>query len=162
MPQRPRWLSSYAIGMGTTTRHNTVAYGFSVSETVTFGALLLIDGRPGVLELFLFVISASAAFALVNLVVTRGFSEEMSGEPILVVALGTSFAVLSISAALGVAIGFCHLLSGWSAWLVVPFVSTIAYLVAVGVEMTVASFGHSHGAAGRPNRGRRRRRPARS
>ncbi len=156
------WLSTYAVGMGTTTRHNTVAYGFSVSVTTTFGALSLVDGHLDVLDLFLFVVGAAAAFAIVNLAVTRGFSEEMSHEPILVVALGTSFAAVSVSAALGVAIGFSHLLSGWLAWLVVPFVSTIAYLFAVGLEMTIASFGHEHGAAGSSSRGRRRRRPARS
>ena len=52
-------------------------------------------------RIFLFILGASLPFALVNVLVTRGFRQRFPDEPGVVIALATSFSALSIAAAVG-------------------------------------------------------------
>jgi len=90
----------YLQGLGAALRHNQVAYAFSVTASATFGVLAKEDGAPGVPECFLFLAGAGAGFAVVNLLVTRAFTEELADEPSHVIALATALSLFSTGAAL--------------------------------------------------------------
>lgn len=72
----------------------------------------------------------------------------MPDEPAEVVALGTSFSVVSISAASGVVVGLGYALPNWPVWLIAAFAFTIIYSLGVGVELGLAARVHPEGAKG--------------
>ena len=137
--------SHYLRGLGISTRSNSLAYGYSVAITASFGAVYRLAGSPDVGELFVFVAGAGVAFALVNAAITRGFRRRMPDEPAVVIALGTSFSIVSISAALGTACLIAWALDGYLAWGLGAFAATLVYLLAVGAEMAVAGEIHELG-----------------
>lgn len=141
-PKDDSFATHYARGLGMSTRNNSLAYGYSVAITATFGVLDRLVGRATVVEIFLFIAGASAAFALLNLVVTRGFQQRVAREPPLVVALATSLGVFSVSGGVGVAALLGWLVGGWIAWLVAPFAATVVYLVTSASEMAIARRAH--------------------
>lgn len=143
--QRLTPMRHYLRGLGLSTRNNAVAYGYSVVVAVSFAALTHWRGEPSIGELFLFVLGAGAAFALVNAVTTRGYRSEPADEPAVVLALGTSFSAISIAASLGFACLVAWQVPSWPSWVAASFVATVAYLLCVGVEMALAGSGHSHG-----------------
>ena len=61
------------------------------------------------------------------------------------IALATSFSVVSISAAVGLATLVAWAAPSWVAWLVASFVFSTAYLLAVGVETAIAAERHELG-----------------
>jgi hypothetical protein len=72
----------------------------------------------------------------------------MPSEPAEVVALGTSFSIVSISATAGAAIGVAYALWGWLAWLAGSFTATLVYVLLVGLELGLAARAHPRGARG--------------
>jgi hypothetical protein len=141
-PEERDFHEHYLRGLGMAARANSLAFGYSVAITVSFAMLEHFDGAPRVLDIFLFVIGAGAAFAVVNAGVTRGFRRCVAAEPRLVMALATSFSFLSISAALGAATLLGWLVGGWVSWLVGPFLATLAYLFAAAIEIATARTAH--------------------
>jgi hypothetical protein len=125
-------------GLGESTRHNALAYGYSVAITATFGVLAAEGERPSVLDCFVFGVGASVAFALANATVTRGYRVEVEEEPEIVLVLGTSFGVVSVTAGVGAAALVGWALGGWVGWLVAPFAATAVYLVATAAEFVLA------------------------
>ena len=107
------FIEHYARGLGMSARNNALAYGYSVAATASFGMLVDTDGPASVLHIFMFVVGNGIAFAGVNALVTRGFRQRVEQEPPVVVALSTSLAVVSISAAVGVALLFGWGVGGW-------------------------------------------------
>ena len=136
----------YLQGLGAALRHNQVAYAFSVTASATFGVLAKEDGAPGVPECFLFLAGAGAGFAVVNLLVTRAFTEELADEPSHVIALATALSLFSTGAALGAATLVAWLGHGWYPWIVAPFGATLVFIASAGAEMGLA--GWKHGAGG--------------
>ena len=61
----------YLHGLRASVRNNASAYGFSVTITASFGLLTSALGTPTAPEIFAFAGGAVAAFALVELVVSR-------------------------------------------------------------------------------------------
>lgn len=54
--------------------------------------------------------------------------------------LGTAHNFLSVSVAVGVALGLVELLDGWAAWAVTPYVVVTIYLLAEGLEIAVSQW----------------------
>ena len=132
-----RWWTHYGRGLGISTRNNTIAYGYSVGATAMFA--VLDDLHPAdIPRIFVFIVGASTPFALVNALVTRGFTRRFADEP----------GVVSISAAVGLATLVAWAAPSWVAWLVASFVFSTAYLLAVGAETAVAAARHDLGGSG--------------
>ena len=128
----------YVRGLGMSARNNALAYGYSVSATASFGMLVHTDGPLSVLRIFMFVVGSSVAFATVTALVTRGFRQRVEQEPPVVVALATSFSVLSVSAAVGLAALLGWGVGGWVAWLLGALLPTWTYLSLSALEMALA------------------------
>lgn len=142
MADRESLLVHYRRGLGNSARNNTLAYGYSVAITGSFGLLVHFEGNPGVVDVILFGIGASIAFAVVNVVVTEGFQQPVEREPRVVMALATSVGAVSISAALGVAALAGWLLSGWLPWVLAPLAASLAYLLTAAGEVALARRAH--------------------
>src|SRR5690348_12726857 len=119
----------YVRGLGLSARNNSLAYGYSVTITGAYAVLSRLAGRPSVADIFLFVVGASLPFAILNAVVTRGFRRRVDREPPLVVALGTSFSVVSASGAVGVSTLIAWQLGNWPARLLGSFAGAVVYLL---------------------------------
>jgi hypothetical protein len=145
---RDGFLEHYVLGLRSSTKHNSTAYGYTIAMAATYGAVARIDKAPSLLDVFMFIVGASAAFALINATATAGFRAEMPSEPAEVVALGTSFSIVSISATAGAAIGVAYALWGWLAWLAGSFTATLVYVLLVGLELGLAARAHPRGARG--------------
>jgi hypothetical protein len=132
----------YVRGLGMSARNNALAFGYSVAATASFGMLVHTDGPPTVLDIFMFVLGSGIAFAAVNALVTRGFRERAEQEPPVVVALSTSLAVVSISAAVGMVLLLGWGVGGWAAWLLGALLGTWVYLSIAALEMALARVLH--------------------
>lgn len=129
---------SYLHGLRASVRNNASAYGFSVTITATMALLNSILGTPAALEIVAFAGGAVACFALVEGVVSRGFTRGMEDEPSSVKELGSSISILSVGAAIGCAYAVGRLVGGFIAWPLGSFVATAAYLFLFGVELGLA------------------------
>jgi MFS family permease len=138
------WWTHYERGLGISTRNNTIAYGYSVGATATF-AVLDEFHHGDVARIFLFIVGAAVPFAVVNAIITRGYSREFADEPGVVVALATSFSLVSVGAAVGVATLIAWGLPSWVAWVCAPLAFTSVYLLAVGAETAIAAERHEAG-----------------
>ena len=127
----------FVRGVGESTRHNSLAYGYSLALTGAFGVLNLLD-RTTVLNVILFGVGASMTFSIANPLVTRGFTTRVEGEPPLVLVLGTSLGFVSVTLAILAAAGAGWLFGDWVAWLVGAFVASVVYLVLSAVQFVLA------------------------
>jgi hypothetical protein len=128
----------FVRSLGESTRHNSLAYGYSLALTCSFGVLAVLDRPLTVVDVFLFGIGGSIPFSLANPSVTRGFQYRVEGEPPIVLALGASFGFLSITVAVAAAALAGWVLSSWSAWLVGGFAGSAVYLLATALELVFA------------------------
>ena len=128
----------YLHGLRASVLNNASAYGFSVTITATMALLSSIRGAPTALQVIAFAGGAVAAFAVVELVVSRGFTRGMEDEPSDVKELGSSISVLSVGSAIGCAYVAGRLVGGFVAWPLGSFVATVAYLFLFGVELSLA------------------------
>lgn len=138
MAKKVRLHDRFLRGLGSSTRHNSLAYGYSLALTASFGMITLLDRRPDVADIFLFGIGAATTFALANAVVTRGFRTKTEDEPPVVIAFGTSLGVVSVTGAVGVAALCGWLIPGWAGWLVGGFGASTGYIVLGAFEMLAA------------------------
>jgi hypothetical protein len=125
----------YKRGLHASVRNNASAYGFSVTITASFGLLTSALGTPSAPEIFAFAGGAVAAFALVELVVSGGYRQDLEDEPPNVKDVGSSVSVLSVGLAMACAYALGRLLGGFAAWPVGSFVATSVYLFLFGVEL---------------------------
>jgi hypothetical protein len=130
--------ASYARGLHASARGNAPAYGYSVTITATFGILSVVANSPRVTEIFAFAGGAVVAFALVEAVASGGFKHRLEDEPSQVKALGGSISVLSVGAALSLALTVGLLLGGFVAWPLGSFSATLVYLLAFALEISLA------------------------
>jgi hypothetical protein len=130
----------FVRGIGSSTRHNALAYGYSLALTGTFGLLTILDRTPHVDDVFLFGIGGSLTFLIANVFATRGFNVRVASEPPIVRALGSSLGVLSVSGTLGVAALVAWGLHGWAGWLFAPFAASGVYLVLSAFELVAARY----------------------
>jgi undecaprenyl pyrophosphate phosphatase UppP len=121
--------------MSSAIRNNSSAFGYSIIVSANFALLSHFTGPAGPFEVFTFIAGGVAAFAVVEATITRMFQDPLESEPSNVVALATTFSILSISLAVGLT-G----LVGWSlqnlaAWPLAAFGSTLTYLLVGAVEL---------------------------
>ncbi len=145
MAEQPRtrgegFLRSLERGVDAATRNNITPYGYSVTITTAFALLQTSRSDVGALEIFAFAGGAILAFAVVGGVASGGFRQELEDEPSHVKVLGGAFALLSVGLALVVAFVVGILVEGLAAWPVSSFVTTVAYVVLVGLEMAGAQW----------------------
>jgi hypothetical protein len=136
----------YLIGLRSSTKHNTAAYGYSIAAGSTLAAMTDVDGAPSLLDIFVFIAGTSVAFAAINIVSTAAFRARMPSEPPVVVALGTTFSMISISVAVASAVGIAYALQSWIAWGVGALTFTLVYLLLLGLELGLAARAHPRGA----------------
>ncbi|HZG62966.1 MAG TPA: hypothetical protein VEY13_05565 [Rubrobacteraceae bacterium] len=132
------FLRLFERGVDTATRNNVTAYGYSVSITAAFALLQTSRTDTGVLEIFPFAVGAVIAFALIAGLASGFFEEELEDQSSNVKALAGALSFFSVGLALGVAYIVGILIQGTAAWPVSAFLTTIVYVAAVGVELTVA------------------------
>ncbi len=143
MAQQPQkrgegFLRLFERGVDTATRNNVTAYGYSVTITAAFALLQTSRSDTGALEIFAFAGGAVVAFVVVGAVASGGFREELEDQPSSVKALGGAFALLSVGLGLAAAFVVGILVGGLAAWPVSAFSTTVAYIIAVGLELAVA------------------------
>ncbi len=78
------------------------------------------------------------AFALIAAVASGFFREELEDQHSNVKSLAGALSFFSVGLALGVAYLVGILIEGRAAWAVSAFLTTVIYVFAVGVELTVA------------------------
>ncbi len=78
------------------------------------------------------------AFAIIAGLASGFFREELEDQPSNVKSLAGALSFFSVGLALGVAYLVGILLEGMAAWPVSAFLTTLVYVSAVGVELTVA------------------------
>ena len=125
-------------GLGESTRHNSLAYGYSLALTGSFGVLTILAGTPNVGDIFAFAVGAALTFSIANAAVTEGFTTKVEDEPPIVLALGTSFSFVSISAAIGAAALLGWVLPDWIGWAVGAFAASLTYLLITALEFVLA------------------------
>jgi undecaprenyl pyrophosphate phosphatase UppP len=128
----------YLHGLRASVRNNASAYGFSVTITATLALLSSIRGAPTALQIVAFAGGAVVAFAVVEMVVSWGFTQGLEDEPTDVKELGSSISVLSVGIAIGCAYVVGRLVGGLVAWPLGSFVGTASYLFLFGVELGLA------------------------
>lgn len=127
-----------ARGLASSIADNSSAFGFSIMITVTFGVVSEVDGAPTAGRLVLFGVSAALAVAVLAALQSRGFRVRVGNVPAEVSMLGTAQNFLSVTLAVGVALGLVELLDGTAAWAVTPYVGVTIYLLAEGLEIALA------------------------
>lgn len=125
-------------GVRTSVRNNASAYGFSVMITAAFGVLTAALGSPRVGDVFLYAGGAVLGVTIVEGLASRGFRIRLRGEQSDVVALGSAFGFASVGLAVGAAALAAELLGGWLGWLIGPLLASSLYVVASGIEMSLA------------------------
>src|SRR5699024_6705005 len=93
---------------------------------------------PSVGEQVAFAMAAVAAFTLLNVAVAvfaQHESDSVGGKRVLLVATATDF--IAVGAGLGTAVGVDCLVSGLLAWLLIPFVAGITYMLVQAVELAL-------------------------
>ena len=125
-------------GLGASTRHNALAFGYSLALTGSFGILTLSARRPHALDIFLFGIGGALSFAVATTLTTRGFRRRVREEPPIVRAVGSSLSFISISGAIASAWLIGWALGSWTAWLVGSFVASATYVLLSAFELAFA------------------------
>jgi hypothetical protein len=127
----------FVRGIGESTRHNSLAYGYSLALTGAFGVLNL-QNRTTVLNVVLFGLAGSLPFTIANPLVTRGFEYRIEGEPPIVLSMGTSLGFLSVGGSIAVAALVGSFLGSWVAWTLGAFLASASYLVLSALELVLA------------------------
>jgi hypothetical protein len=128
----------YLSGLKTSVLNNTVAYGYSIAITASYGILNVMEETPNLWDIIGFACGAVLAFTMVEVLVYLGFRHELAEEPIEVVVLGSAFSFISIGLALGATLCVGWLLNGPGSWLMGAFLATIVYIGFLALEMSVA------------------------
>jgi hypothetical protein len=125
-------------GLHASVSGNAQAFRFSITITVTYGAISSAQGSPTLPELFGFALAAVAAFSMLNLAIAAALrNAEEGGEPDRVVLVATATDVLAVGAALAAAVGIRAAFPGWGAWLLAPFCAALVYVLVQSVELAV-------------------------
>jgi hypothetical protein len=108
--------------LGHTVERAGVPYGYTVVTWTCGGVLISTHGAPSLLEAYLFLAGACAAFALVARFASG--REARGHEP------GVAAGVVAAALALGSGGGVAHAVHGRPAYFLVAFAATLVYFVA--------------------------------
>jgi hypothetical protein len=125
-------------GLGASTRHNALAYGYSLALTGAYGMLSAVGGQPDAADILCFGLGGSVAFTIAIATTTRGYRQRAHEQPREVRVLGSSIGFFSVLGALALVWLLATLLSGWVAWLVSAFAASVAYLALSAFELALA------------------------
>lgn len=95
-------------------------------------------GSLGATRLFLFVLGATSAFAVIESATSRFFRQRVREERSDVVLLGTALAPFSVTAALGAGVGVLQVVGGTPAWILTPALTTAVYVGLAGAQLSFA------------------------
>jgi hypothetical protein len=133
-----RWAEHFLRGLGASTRHNALAYGYSLATTGAFAVLATSAGSYHPVEIFLFALGGAATFTIATASTTLGFRRRLREEPPIVRAVGSSLSFVSITGAIGGAWLLAWAVGGWPAWLLGGFAASALYLVLSALELALA------------------------
>jgi MFS family permease len=131
------WTSHFIRALGASTRHNALAYGYSLALTGAFGMLAAVAHPVRPLDILLFGFGAATTFTLATALTTQGFRRRVREEPAIVRAIGSSFSFISILGALGCVWLVASLIRAWAAWLIGSFLASTVYLLLSAFELAV-------------------------
>jgi hypothetical protein len=132
------WLEHVVRGLGASTRHNALAYGYSLAITGSFAVLTYSAPPTRPLEIVLFALGGTASFTVANATTTRGFRQRVREEPPIVRAVGSSLGFVSVVGAIAVAWLVGWGLGGWAAWLLGGLAASSVYLLLTALELAGA------------------------
>jgi uncharacterized membrane protein YbhN (UPF0104 family) len=126
----------YTAALAQTLRATAAAYGYTLTIASTAAALVASRGQPDAAELYLFTLGGLAGFAVLELLLLRRggrSSKQVENAYPFAGALN----IVSVCAALGVAVlladGESHLI----VWLLAPLAATATYLVVFAAEIAL-------------------------
>ncbi|HET7267300.1 MAG TPA: hypothetical protein VFJ15_04265 [Oleiagrimonas sp.] len=128
----------YFEGLSIAASGNAQAFGYSILVTVSYGIASNADPSVSIGDQLAFAMSAVLAFSLLNLLVAcfaGGESDSVRDKRILLVATATDF--VAVGAGLAAAFGIAETLSGLAAWILIPFVAGLSYMLVQALEMAV-------------------------
>lgn len=129
----------YLQGLKIAASGNAQAFGYSILITVSYGIASTSRPPPVMGELFAFAMSAVAAFSLLNVVVAWFAGREsgaLRSKRALLVATATDF--FAVGAGLAAAFGISLTCSGFAAWVLIPFVAGLTYMLVQAIELGLA------------------------
>ena len=127
----------YREHLRTAVGSSAAPYGYTLATWTTGAALTHAYGVPTAVEALLFMFGAVLAFAAVGVAAFGGMNARFAHSP-RQAALWGSFHFLSVGGAIGAAALVAYLLPPPAGWPMAPFASTVAYLLVVGVQFSVA------------------------
>jgi hypothetical protein len=125
-------------GLGASTRHNALAYGYSLALTGAYGMLSAVRGAPDAADILCFGLGGSLAFTIAIATTTRGYRQHARDQPREVRVLGSSIGFFSVLGVLALVWLLATVLSGWIAWLISVFAASVAYLALSAFELALA------------------------
>jgi hypothetical protein len=78
----------FVRGLGESTRHNSLAFGYSLALTGSYGVISTLVHETNVFHIFLFGIGGAATFSIANPAVTRMFKYPVASAGSFVLARG--------------------------------------------------------------------------
>lgn len=142
-------LEVFGRGVRTALRNNATAYGFSITITAAYGLVTGSRGTADAAETLSFAFGAAVAFVLIGAVFVARFPHGRLPESGQVATFTGGVDVLSVVAAVMVALGLSRL-AGFAAWPVTAFGTVLTYLLVGGLNVLLArriarrtSFGRS-------------------
>ncbi|MGW7358353.1 hypothetical protein ACWGI0_17410 [Streptomyces sp. NPDC054802] len=90
------------------------------------------------MHILYFALGATAAFSLLEGLVSAGFRKPLEEEPSTVTALGISLSFLSVTTSVALAWATAHFVGGRLAWPITGFTISMVYPLIAGVELAVA------------------------
>lgn len=128
----------YLHGLKAAASGNARAFGFSILITVSYGITAASEPVPSLAEQFAFAMAAVAAFSMLDVAVAilaRGESGHVGSKRVLLISTSTDF--IAVGVGLAAALGVESVVSGFAAWILVPFAAGLCYLLVQAAELTV-------------------------
>lgn len=129
--------SNYRRHLRTAVGSSAAPYGYTLATWTTGAVLTHAYGIPTAVEALLFMSGAVLAFAAVGAAAFGDVNARFAHSP-KQAALWGSFHFLSVGGAIGSAAFLTFWLNPTAGWLLAPFASTVAYLLVLGVQFSVA------------------------
>lgn len=130
---------SARVGLQTAVIDNSVAFGFSITITSSFGVLDHLAGTPSLLDVFGFAMGAAAAFTLLQAAATRGFCRLPGAAHREVVLLGTALDMLSVALGFGAVVVVGMALPAGAAWPVGAFLAALVFALGQALVLMIAA-----------------------
>lgn len=129
----------YLQGLQSSIGSNSTAYGYSLVVTADYAVLSRFTSAPQETDIFLFLVGAVIAFAVIEIGAAKLMTRDARGEPKRAAVLAGAICIVSVTSAVGIAAGIGWLGISWLTWPLAAFASTTAYLVLNALEVAIAA-----------------------